>query len=164
MQVSPWLGLGPWLLHLTHFSFGGTSLPEGALDQGHGIRGDRQTLLTSEGLPCLGQGKATVQVGDAGVLGSAPLTPRIHRRANQGPPGTEATRDRMNYLVSEKTGRWLPNTTARRQTQKLRNTTSTTKGTPALLRNYQVAPPAGLSNALNPAPLPAHGPIKQNRG
>lgn len=156
MQVSPWLGLGPWLPHLTHFSCGGTSLPR------PWDRRWQTKLLASEGLPSEGKARPQPRWEMQVCWAQPPDT----QDPQESQPGASPGDSGQNELISqwEDSGRWLPNTTARRQTQKLRNTASTTKGTPALLRNYQVAPPAGLSDALNPAPLPAHGPVKQNRG
>lgn len=67
-------------------SFGGTSLPEGALDREQGIQGQSEATADLRGV--------ALPWRDAGVLGSAPLGPRIHKRANQGPP--PVTLERMN--------------------------------------------------------------------
>lgn len=150
MQASPWLGLGPWLPHLTI-----SAVEEQASGKEHWTKAVGSEVTDKH--CCLQRGylrRARQGHSPGGRCRCAGLSSPDTQDPQESQPGASPGDAGQNELISqwEDSGRWLPNTTARRQTQKLRNTASTTKGTPALLWNYQVAQPAGLSDALTQLP------------
>lgn len=156
MQAKPLARPGPRppISNTVFHSFGGTSLPEGALDrEPRGQRSKPSHCWPQAALPRPSEARAQQVAGDDGVVGSAPLGPRSTGQPTKGLPqwlGTQwisQQRDWENATKSSCSMSW--------------NTSCTTKGTPSTQK-----PPAQRPRLLVQGPFPSSpacpGPVTWN--
>lgn len=124
-------------------SFGGTSLPEGALDREQGIQGQSEATADLRGV--------ALPWRDAGVLGLSSPRTQDPQESQSGASPSDFGKNELARRLQKTTAKykcWMSNLKARG------NTAYTTKGTLSTTQKpgHRRPPPTGLSTAPNPAP------------